>query len=63
MKAAAKAVPKVSVSVAYAADDEEVAAARPSLLSRLFPRRVSVRDSMHEVNSLEVQGMGVACRF
>ena len=37
VKAAAKAVPKVSVSVAYAAD-EEVAAAKPSLLSRLFRR-------------------------
>jgi hypothetical protein len=38
VKAAAKAVPKVSVSVAYAADEEAAAAAKPSLLSRLFRR-------------------------
>ena len=38
VKAAAKAVPKVSVSVAYAADEEAAPAAKPSLLSRLFRR-------------------------
>ena len=38
VKAAAKAVPKVSVSVAYAADEEAAAPAKPSLLSRLFRR-------------------------
>ena len=38
VKAAGKAVPKVSVSVAYAADEEAAAPAKPSLLSRLFRR-------------------------